>query len=259
MTPHQRPRVWGAMGRHGTRFAEIGEIFPGSWILRAKSMTKLLGQPWQVRPALLKISIYCVIDQPSITQRSVLNFKFSVLSFWGLWPALWAKHVQEKMLQLQYMSTAKIHVDQSLQAIKIKYFWCILSWKLKIKLSDLKFWLEQVGMKIQRAKTQFKYARYDNSYTVFCYRLIWTGGLVVKVSRSVLGYINSIWLSVDTLHGHLAVLQGADSTEFARGLAITPLFAVLSLMIFWKLASDCVALTEFECWHEYLTSTVLEH
>ena len=48
-------------------------------------------------------------------------------------------------------------------------------------------------MKILQAKTRFKVAKYDNSYTVFFAGSIWTDGLVITASRSESGDMGTIF------------------------------------------------------------------
>ena len=65
--------------------------------------------------AFVNTIIYCVTDQPSITrsQRSVLNFKFSVLSsLMSCSMSIEQKLCKVKIFQLQSMSNAKTCIDQ---------------------------------------------------------------------------------------------------------------------------------------------------
>ena len=109
----------------------------------------------------LQTIIYCVTDQPSITRsrRTVLNFKFSVLTF------------------LRSMSCSTI-IEQ----------------KLMFQLQSIfnSITCSNPRTTILHTKNRFKVARSDESYTVFLNGSIRIHGSVVNASRSESGDVRSI-------------------------------------------------------------------
>ena len=84
---------------------------------------------------LLKIVIYCVKDQTSMTrfQRSAVIFKFSVLTFLKLMSCLG----EVKIFQLQPLSNVKICNDKTSQKVYGPEFWCVLSdFNIQLEQSD---------------------------------------------------------------------------------------------------------------------------
>ena len=104
--------------------------------------------------------------QPSntISQRSILIFKFSFLTFLRCMScsmSIEQKLCEEDTFQLQYMSNAILCIDKRF-VVKNSDISCLA----------LMFNLNNPNMKIQHIQNWFDVAKYDNSYTVFNFLLL---------------------------------------------------------------------------------------
>ena len=126
-------------------------------------------------------AIYCVIDQPSaiLSQRSVLNFKFSVLTFLRSMSSLAVsclmnieqKLCKEKIFQLKSMPNTIRCIDKRFE-VKNSGISCLA----------LIFNLSNPRMTILHPKKWFQVAKYDESLPFFFHRPIQPYGSVVKAS-----------------------------------------------------------------------------
>ena len=128
--------------------------------------------------------IITVIDQPSITrsQRSILNFKFSVLTF--QWAACWA--LSKTCAKWKYFNSNLCWrcIDQRF-AFKNSCISCLaLIFKLKKPRTTVLY--------AKKSVTELQVAKNDKPYAIFFKRSIRTYGLVVKTSRRESGDMGSI-------------------------------------------------------------------
>ena len=169
------------------------------------------------------------------SRRSVLSFKFSVLTLLRSLHEHWAKNARSENFQL-YLCAMLEYV--SIKVLQSRFLVFLVWPRCSTWLTES---LEKSSW-FQQAENLFKFARFDDIY-----RSLWTHGqptcgIVVMFSRSVADDIGSNFAGAETLCNHLANLCG-QWTE-TRAFELTALgvkFFSRSPVAIWV----DVALTEF--------------